>query len=75
MSQEKQLETIPVGTLGLIPLSSCTLIGKKVDEYLVNWRKERNHTLTETIHYSDYSRDSFIVSAKTPRFGSGEAKA
>ena len=33
--EEKQIETIPVGPLGLIPLKSCEALGKKVDEWLV----------------------------------------
>ena len=31
--EEKIIETIPVGPLGLIPLKSCTGLGKKVDDY------------------------------------------
>ena len=27
--EEKQIETIPVGPLGLIPLKSCETLGKK----------------------------------------------
>ena len=41
--EEKQIETIPVGPLGLIPLKSCEDLGKKVDAWLVEWRKERDH--------------------------------
>lgn len=39
--EEKVIETIPVGPLGLIPLKSCTELGNKVDRYLVDWRRER----------------------------------
>ncbi len=35
---ERHTETIPYGTLGIIPLAS-TEMGKKVDEYLVKWRE------------------------------------
>ena len=35
---ERHTETIPYGTLGIIPLASCTEMGKKVDEYLVSVR-------------------------------------
>ena len=37
----KELTTLPVGRLGLIPLQSCRPLGEKVDEWLVQWRKER----------------------------------
>ena len=32
--EEKTIETIPVGPLGLIPLKSCTELGAKVNDYL-----------------------------------------
>ena len=34
--EEKIIETIPVGPLGLIPLKGCAELGKKVDDYLVS---------------------------------------
>ena len=41
MSQREEtrnLETIPVGSLGIIPLEGCKSLGQKVDDYLVEWR-------------------------------------
>ena len=70
--EEKIIETIPVGPLGLIPLKSCTGLGKKVDDYLVEWRRERESEHKSTIAFSGYQRDSYILEANTPRFGSGE---
>ena len=72
--EEKIIETIPVGPLGLIPLKSCEDLGKKVDAWLVEWRKERESEHKTTIAFAGYQRDSYIIGAKTPRFGSGEAK-
>ena len=72
--EEKTIETIPVGPLGLIPLKSCTELGAKVNDYLVDWRRERESEHKSTIAFSGYQRDSYIIGAKTPRFGSGEAK-
>lgn len=72
--QEKTIETIPVGPLGLIPLASCSELGKKVDQWLVAWRQERESEHKSTIAFAGYQRDSYIVEAKTPRFGSGEGK-
>ena len=71
---ERHTETIPYGTLGLIPLSSCTKLGDKVDKYLVDWREQRDHESGSTLAFNGYKRDSYIVSASTPRFGSGEGK-
>lgn len=71
---ERVLETIPVGSLGIIPLSSCKELGKKVDDYLVQWRRESSNEHKNTIAFQGYEQDSYIIGAKVPRFGSGEAK-
>ena len=72
--EDKIIETIPVGPLGLIPLKSMSQLGEKVDRYLVDWRHERESAHKTTIAFAGYQRESYIISAKTPRFGSGEAK-
>lgn len=68
------LETNPVGTLGIIPLKSCAALGEKVNNYLVKWRKNRNNAHVGTLDFAGYQRDSYILDARTPRFGSGEGK-
>lgn len=71
---ERTLENIPVGPIGFIPVDGCQELGKKVNDYLVKWRKESVADSGEDAVFVDYSKDSFIVDAKVPRFGSGEAK-
>ena len=71
---ERHTETIPYGTLGIIPLASCTKMGEKVDQYLVKWREQRSHENLSSLAFEGYKRDSYILDAKTPRFGSGEGK-
>ncbi|MBQ2921725.1 MAG: ribose-phosphate pyrophosphokinase [Tyzzerella sp.] len=71
---ERTLENLPVGPLGFIPITGCEELGKNVDDYLVKWRKESSDTNAEDAVFAEYSKDSFIVDAKVPRFGSGEAK-
>lgn len=39
-NDERNLETLPDGALGLIPLESCKELGLKVDKYLVGWREK-----------------------------------
>ena len=72
--EEKTIETIPVGPLGLVPLKSCMELGQKVNNYLVIWRNERESEHKSTIAFAGYQRDSYILNTKIPRFGSGEAK-
>lgn len=71
---ERNLENIPVGSLGIISLDGCQEMGKKVDDYLVKWRREDGHKHKNDVAYTGYERDSYIVDARVPRFGSGEAK-
>ena len=58
---ERHTETIPYGTLGIIPLASCTEMGKKVDEYLVKWREQRQNENTSTLNFAGYKRDSHLL--------------
>ena len=73
-SDDQIFETVPVGTLGIIPLDSCKDLGEKINDYLVKWRREREHEHKETIYFRNYEKDSYIVGARVPRFGTGEAK-
>ena len=72
--EKRNLETIPVGSLGIIPLEGCRSLGKKVDDYLVKWRTVRESEHKESLAFAGYQRDSYILQAKVPRFGTGEAK-
>lgn len=70
----KDLVTLPVGRLGLIPLESCNSLGDKVNDWLVQWRKERLHSEADSYAFEGYQRDSYRIDIQTPRFGSGEGK-
>ena len=74
-NDERNLETIPAGSLGLIPLESCSELGKKVDSYLVGWRETRESRHKDSMAFKGYKRDSYVIKTLVPRFGSGEAKA
>ena len=72
--EKRNLETIPVGSLGIISLEGCKILGDKIDKYLVKWRTERESEHKDSLAFSGYQRDSYLLNAKVPRFGSGEAK-
>lgn len=75
MSQQKEhLESIPVGTLGIIALESSKTLGDKVNNYIIDWRNSRDGEHTTTIAFAGYQRESYLLNASCPRFGSGEAK-
>lgn len=71
---DRILDNIPVGTLGMIALDGCQERVSRVDDYLVKWRKESEHEFKDDIVFSGYQQDSYVIDAKVPRFGSGEAK-
>ena len=70
----RNLETIPVGSLGIIPAEGCKSLGEKIDKYLVKWRTTRENEHKNSLAFKGYMRDSYLLKAKVPRFGSGEAK-
>lgn len=72
--EKRNLETIPVGSLGIIPLKSCEQMGQKINAYLKEWRAERENEHKDSLAFSGYQRETYIVETRVPRFGSGEAK-
>ena len=70
---DRILENIPVGALGIIALDGCTEMGNRVNDYLVKWRKEDGSAYKDDVVFNGYERDTYLIDAKVPRFGSGEA--
>lgn len=72
---ERVLETIPVGSLGIIALPSCKNLGKRVDDYLVQWRHEsaNQHKGNNRIP-GIRTRCLIFLNAKVPRLVPAEAK-
>ena len=73
MSQDNFADIIPYGDLGIIALESSRAIGEKVDNYVASWRNESRND-EESIHFTSYKKDSYLIDAVCPRFGSGESK-
>ena len=65
--------SIPVAPLKLAALPGSMEMAKKVDAYLVQFRKELSER-RNGVPFSGYSEDSFLIDCECPRFGSGEAK-
>ena len=72
--EKRNLETIPVGSLGIIPLKGVRALADKVDYYLVKWRAERENEHKGSLAFTGYERPTYILDAEVPRFGTGEAK-
>ena len=73
MSSNNFADIIPYGDLGIIALESSREMGKKVDSYISSWRTSSEND-KESIHFASYKKDSYLLDASCPRFGSGEAK-
>ena len=71
---KRNLESIPVGSLGLIPLKGCENIGKEIDYYLTRWRAERESEHKNSLAFAGYQRPTYVVDCDLPRFGTGEGK-
>ena len=71
----QELTTIPVGPLGIIALPGCEALAKKVDDYIVDWRRQQISEHKTSIAFSGYQRDSYILDVCFHRFGTGEGKA
>ena len=71
----KNLDEMPIGDLGIIALSSSEEMGKKINDYIVQWRAEREKKRPAHAQMHGYVRKNYLIRTETPRFGSGEGKA
>lgn len=74
LKDDRNLDTIPVGELGIVAMDNCKELGIKVDKYIAEWRKNRENANKDNVAFSGYQKDSYLIDTKVPRFGSGEAK-
>ncbi len=67
---------MPVAPLKIVALSSAKKMGKRINDYLVEFRKSIHNDKVKTDPaFQGYSEDNYLAEVETPRFGSGEAKA
>lgn len=61
------LKYMPLGELGLVVMDNCEMIGKYIDDHLIEMRRN-------AFEESYYLPDSFIIKKKEIRFSNGEGK-
>ncbi|MDR1570014.1 MAG: ribose-phosphate pyrophosphokinase [Oscillospiraceae bacterium] len=66
--------TTPIGPLGIIAMQGCEEMGRALNNYLIRWRDKKENSDLELFTFPGYERDTFLVEAICPRFGTGEAK-
>ena len=72
---ESRYSAAPVGKLGILVHPSCKELGDKINSHIVRWRnKFINKHANESV-FEEYTKDSYLIQANCPRFGTGEAKA
>lgn len=71
---DRNFTKIPDGKLGIIALEGCKELGKTIDNYIIQWRSETYKDFKDSVACDGYLRDTYLLDASCPRFGSGEAK-
>lgn len=67
---------MPVAPLKIVALPSAKALGKRINDYMVEFRKSiHNDKVKKDPAFHGYIEDNYLVNMDLPRFGSGEAKA
>jgi len=67
---------MPVAPLKIVALPSAREMGKRINEYMVQFRKNiHNDKVKNDPAFHNYIVDNYLAEVETPRFGSGEGKA
>ena len=76
MASKDSLKTArPIAPLGLVAMKSIDGLGTRTDQYLLEWRADRDLDPKVDLRNPSYEEDNtYVVKTSVPRFGSGEAK-
>ena len=67
---------MPVAPLKIIALPSAEKMGRRINDYMVEFRKNiHNDKVKNDPAFHGYIESNYLVDVDVPRFGSGEAKA
>ena len=70
-------DRLPIAPLKIAALESCQDLAKKVNDHIVNFRRNDTEELMrrqQDLQYRGYDVDSYLLDCACPRFGSGEGK-
>lgn len=74
MTEDIQMDSMPVGPLKIAALEGCTDFAQKVDRHLVEFRHSSPLHTGQPFPFPGYLADSYLISCSCPRFGTGEGK-
>ncbi len=66
---------LPVAPMKLVAMEGAASLGKRINEYLVSFRKTINNVHKKDPAFHGYIENSYLLDVSCPRFGSGEGKA
>ncbi len=67
---------MPVAPLKIVALPSAERLGRRINEYIVEFRKSiHNDKVKNDPAFHGYIEKNYLVDVNVPRFGTGEAKA
>ena len=67
-------QALPVAPLKIAALDGCMDLGKRINDYIIDFRKSSAKDFLDSPLFSDYCSDDYLVKCYCPRFGTGEAK-
>ncbi|MCR4650844.1 MAG: ribose-phosphate pyrophosphokinase [Lachnospiraceae bacterium] len=67
-------KSLPVAPLGLVVLDSAKTLGNDIDRHIGEVRKTEEYKFSGDPAITGCVKDSYLIKAKCPRFGSGEGK-
>ncbi len=74
VSWAKDLNEVPYGPLGIIAMNGCGQFGEMINTWLLKWHNLESDADREFYTVPAGGRDSFLIKAYCPRFGTGEGK-
>lgn len=75
MPENTILDTaLPIAPLRILSLQSCESLAQKVNDYIVDIRKDTPIKDEDSVLFHNYKLENYLVENSCPRFGSGEAK-
>ena len=66
---------MPVAPLKIVALPSAEKMGRRINDYVVDYRKQINSKIKNDPAFEGYIESSYLLPINVPRFGSGESKA
>ncbi|MCM1045415.1 MAG: ribose-phosphate pyrophosphokinase [Candidatus Gastranaerophilales bacterium] len=73
---QKIENAMPVAALKIIAMPSITAMGRRINDYMVEFRKNvHNDMVKKDPAFHGYVESNYLMDVSLPRFGSGEGKA